>query len=54
MTPQRVRAIFDLLDVNNDRYVSKEELKRKLQELNITADDKAIEKLIRHIDIGLL
>jgi len=41
-----------MMDVNNDRFISKQELKKKLKEVEIIADDKALEKLVRHIDAG--
>ena len=49
-----MKAIFDLMDVNNDRFISKSELKSKLLELDINTDDRTLERLIRHIDQGIL
>eukprot|EP01128_Nolandella_sp_AFSM9_P003811 TRINITY_DN1682_c0_g1_i2.p1 TRINITY_DN1682_c0_g1~~TRINITY_DN1682_c0_g1_i2.p1 ORF type:complete len:482 (+),score=77.18 TRINITY_DN1682_c0_g1_i2:195-1448(+) len=49
---KKVRTIFNTLDSNNDSFVDKDELKARLLELNMTAEDKTLEQLIQHLDMN--
>ena len=47
---QKIKKAFDLIDVNKDGYLSKEEFAKMLKSQNESISDEEIEKMMKVVD----
>lgn len=52
MRQEQLGAVFLSLDQNDDGFISNEDIKRALKNLNVTATDEDIERLMRRADLN--